>query len=289
MSSRLSFVDEVLGAVGRLLVLAAASAGALFIAGIALKPLLPGGLPTGRDGTIFFAILLASAIAVGHLIAAATIERGRWDPTGLGPGAWRPLALLMGPLLGVVAVLAPAVVLLLAGSVGFVPAPGAGWAAFAGNALFAIATLALVEELVYRGYAIGVIAERWGNAAAVLLTTLVAVMTQLFDPTFTGLSVLGVMALTACLGAIRLRTGSVAASWLAHVGFAATQTALLHAPLRGSELPGPPGYALVAGPPAWLTGGAQGLSDGVAVAASLALVTFLVFRPRRANTRPARV
>lgn len=147
--------------VGRLLVLAVTSAGAMFIAGIALKPLLPGGLPTGRDGMLIFA----------------------WD------------------------------------------------------ALLVVAMFTLVEELAFRGYAIGVIAERWGNAAAVLLTTLAAVM--------------------------------------AH--------------LRGSELPGSPGYALVAGEPVWLTGGALGLSDGIAVAASLALVTFLVFRPRRADVRPARV
>lgn len=275
--------------VGRLLVLAVASAGTMFIAGFALKPLFPYGLPMGRDGMLVFAVVLACALGVGHLIAGAAVERGRWEPTGLGAAAWRPLGLLTGPLLGVVAVLAPAVVLLLIGSIEFVPMAGVGWSAFAGDALLVVAMIALVEELAFRGYVIGVIAERWGDVAAVLLTTLAAAPLHLLDPTTTALSFVGMVALSACLGAIRLRTGSVAVSWLAHVGFAATQTALLHAPLRDTDLPGPPGYALVPGEPAWLTGGTQGLSDGVAVAASLALVTFLVFRPRRANARPARV
>lgn len=289
MSSRPRFVDEVLGVIGRLLVFAVASMGTLFIAGVALKPLFPDGLPMGRDGMLIFAVVLACALCVGHLIAGAALERGRWAPTGLAADAWRPLSLLIGPLLGVVAVLAPAVVLLLTGSIGFVPMAGVGWSDFAWDALLVVAMIALVEELAFRGYAIGLIAERWGNAAAILLTTLAAAPLHLVDPTTTALSFLGMVALSACLGAIRLRTGSVAVSWLAHVGIAATQTALLHAPLRDTDLPGPPGYAMVAGEPTWLTGGAAGLSDGVAVAASLALVTFLVFRPRRANARPARV
>lgn len=289
MSSRRSFFDEVLGAIGRLLVLAVGSLGALFISGVLLKPLLPYGLPMGRDGQLMFTIMVACALGVGHLIAGVAVERGRWGPTGLGAGAWHPLALLTGPLLGVLAVSGPAVILVLVGSVEIVPAPGTGWSAFAIDSTLFVALLALVAELAYRGYAIGVIAERWGNVAAVLLTASAAALVHLRDPTFTALSIVGVVALSACLGAIRLRTGSVAASWLAHVGFAATQTALLHAPLRTADLPGPPGYALVAGEPAWLTGGAQGLSDGIAVAVSLALITFLVFRPRRANARPARV
>ena len=76
---------------------------------------------------------------------------------------------------------------------------------------------------------------------------------------------------------------------LAALAGASLLGAILHSPLRAAELPPPPGYALRAGEPVWLTGGTHGLSEGAAVAASLAVVTFLVLRPRPAHTRPARV
>ena len=100
---------------------------------------------------------------------------------------------------------------------------------------------------------------------------------------------LAALAGASLLGAIRLRTSSVVASWLAHVAFSWTQVAVLHSPRRAAERPAPPGYALRAGEPFWLTGGTHGLSEGAAAAASLAVVTFLVLRPRPAHTRPARV
>ena len=281
--------DEVLRVIARLAVLAGASLLALFIFGVALKPLLPDGLPSGRDGRMIFLIMGSAALAVGHVLVGILLERGRWEPTGLGPGAWKPLALLTAPALGAVAIGAPAVVLLLTGTVDVVAEPGSHWSTFAGDAFLVVALLALVQELAFRGYAIGLIAERWGDVVALVLTSVVVGLIQLRASPLTLPSIAGGVALAACLGAIRLRTSSVAASWLAHVAFSWTQLAVLHSPLRAAELPTPPGYLLSVGGPAWLTGGTHGLAEGVAVAASLAVVTFLVFRPRPTNTRQARV
>jgi len=281
--------DEALRVVGRLAFLAGASLLTLFVLGVALKPFLPDGLPGGREGRMILLIMIASALAVGHLLAGIMLERGRWEPTGLGPGAWRPLALLTAPAMGVAAIGAPAALLLLLGRAEVVAEPGAHWAAFAGDALVVVALLTLTHELAFRGYAIGLIAERFGGPAALLLTSLVAGLVPLAAAApLTMESVAAAVALAACLGAIRLRTESVVASWLAHLAFSWTQLAVLHSPLPAAELPSPPGYAIVAGEPAWLSGGTHGLSAGAAVAASLAVITFLVFRPRPANTRRTR-
>ncbi len=281
--------DEVLKVIGRLAALAGASLLVIFILGIALRPLLPNGLPIGRDGRMIYLIMVSLSLAIGHLLAGIFLERGQWEPTGLGPGAWKPLALLTALALGAAAISAPAVVLLFTGHVDVVAEPGAHWSTFAADAILVVALLALVQELAFRGYAIGLIAERWGDVAALVVTSGVAGLIQLRASPLSIQSIVGVVALAACLGAIRLRTSSVAASWLAHVAFSWTQLAVLHSPLRAAELPTPPGYLLNAGGPAWLTGGTHGLAEGVAVAASLAVVTFLVFRPRPTNTRQARV
>lgn len=281
-------VDEALLVIGRLVVAAGGSLLALLLLGVALKPLLPDGLPAGRDGRMIFTILLTSSLTVGHLVAGAMLERGRWEPTGLGSGAWRPLSLLAGPALGVLAIAAPAVLLLATGVLQLVPAPGVEWSSFAGESLLAVALLALVQELGFRGYAIGLVAERWGDAAAIAVTSLAAVLLALRAPSPSVPTLLGVATLATCLGAIRLHTGSLMASWLAHVAFAWTQVGVLHAPRPGVVLPAAPLYALEGGAPHWLSGGTNGPGAGVAVAASLAVVTFLVLRARPANAGQAR-
>ena len=281
-------VDEVLRVIGRLAVIAGASLLTLLLFGIALKPLLPDGLPMGREGRMIFLILLATALAVGQLVAGTLLERGRWEPTGLGSLAWKPIALVGGVALGVLAMAAPTVLLIVTGVSRVVSVPGAHWSSFASETLLVVALLALVQELGFRGYAIGLIAERWGDAAAIVLTSLAAVLIALRDPSGSVVSFVGVAMLATCLGAIRLRTGSVVASWLAHLAFSWTQVGIFHAPQAGVVLSPPPMYALEAGAPIWLTGGTSGPGAGAAVAASLAVVTFLVLRARPANVSRAR-
>ncbi|MCE9601060.1 MAG: CPBP family intramembrane metalloprotease [Gemmatimonadetes bacterium] len=281
-------VDEALLVIGRLVVVAGASLLALLLLGVVLKPLLPGGLPPGREGRTIFMILLTSSLAVGHLVAGALLERGQWDPTGLGSRAWRPLSLFAGPALGMLAIAAPTVLLIATGVTQLVPAPGADWSSFASESLLVVALMALVQELGLRGYAIGLIAERWGDTAAIAVTSLAAVLLTLREPSASVPTFVGVAALAICLGAIRLHTGSLVASWLAHVAFAWTQVGILHAPRAGVVLPSPPQYLLEGGAPHWLSGGANGPGAGAAVAAGLAVVTFLVLRARPANAGQAR-
>lgn len=282
-------VDEAMRLVGRLLMFVVVSGVALFIFGMALKPLLPNGLPLGRDGKLIFMILVALAFGIGNVVAALGFERGNWELTGLGDLAWRPLALLGGPLLGSLAVAVPAAALLLFGVVEVVVVPAGSWSGYAGDVLLVVVIVTLAEELAFRGYVFGLLADRWGHLAAVLLTALAAGVLQMRAPESTPATFAAALSLGIFLGAIRSRTESVAASWLAHFAVFWMHGAVLHGSLRGADLRGPPGYSWVAGDPGWLTGGDAGSAEGAAAVAGLVVVTFLVFRPRRANARPARV
>ena len=51
--------DEVLKVIGRLAALAGASLLTMLIVGIALKPLLPNGLPVGREGRMIYLIMIS--------------------------------------------------------------------------------------------------------------------------------------------------------------------------------------------------------------------------------------
>lgn len=84
------------------------------------------------------------------------------------------------------------------------------------------------------------------------------------------------------LAGVRLTTGSLAAAWLAHLGTNWAQGALLHAPISGLTFLPTPGYRLVPSGPDWLTGGAWGLEAGAATAATLLVITFLLFYARPA-------
>ncbi len=282
-------VDEAFRLMGRLAMFVLVSGVALFIFGIALKPLLPSGLPLGRDGRLIFMILVALAFGIGNVVAALGLERGNWELTGLGELAWRPLTLLGGPLLGAVAVAVPAVALLLLGAADVLIVPAGSWSSYAGDVLLVVVIITMAEELAFRGYVFGLLSDRLGGLAAVALTATTAGVLQMRLPDATPATFAGAVALGVFLGAIRSRTESVVASWLAHFVVFWMHGAVLHGPLRGADLRGAPGYAWTAGQPVWLTGGAAGTAEGAAAVAGLVVVTFLVFRPRRVNARPARV
>ena len=76
---------------------------------------------------------------------------------------------------------------------------------------------------------------------------------------------------------VRLATGSLYATIVAHFAWNFAQAVVLAAPVSGLALP-TPGYRLVDHGPSWLTGGSWGPEGGLAAAAAMIVTTFLLLR-----------
>lgn len=282
-----SAVDDFLRVLGRLFVLALITLVAFILSGVVLKPVFPDGLPPGPERMIVVSLMFSSALLVAHVAVVLMFERAQWETTGLGAGSWKPLGLIVGLVVGAVGILAPAGVLTVTGHLSFVPsAPGPTGQALL-DAFVILAAPALAEELLARGYALGVIARRYGEGPAIAITSVGFGLMHLANPGASAWSVGAVVIAGVFLAAVRLVTGSLAAAWLAHLAFNWMQGAVLHAPISGLTFLPMPNYRAEASGPAWLTGGDWGLEAGAATAATLLVVTFLLFwaRPAKPRTR----
>lgn len=271
----LNWLDDVLRFIGRLFVLVFAALFAAFVAGIVLKPVFPMGLPLGPERLLVLGFITAFAALVGHVTVVLIFERGDWTVVGLGRDAWRPVPLALATLAGLAVVSVPAAALVATGHVTVVDGPPGGWGIAAFDALLWLAAPALFEELLARGYVFGELERRANATVAIALTSLGFGLLHWWNPGATPWTIGAVVLAGVFLGTVRHVTGSLVAAFLAHLAVNWAQGAVLHAPISGLEFLPTPGYRLVPGEPAWLTGGAWGLEAGAATAAALLVVTFL--------------
>ena len=269
-------VDVALGVVGRLAAFGVATMAVVFLSGIALKPVFPDGVPAGLEGRVLLALILSFALVVAHVIVVAVLERAEWTLSGFHGEAWRPTGLAIGLATGAVGVLVPGALLFWTGQLTATStAPGAWWP-FAIGSLGVLAALAAVEELIFRGYLFGLLLDRWGRGAALVITSLSFAALHAFNPGATPVAVLAVAAAGFFLGTLRLATGSVVAVWLAHLAINWVQVAVFRLPVSGLELAAPPGFRMESVGAEWLTGGSWGLEGGLATAVSLLLISFVL-------------
>ncbi len=256
----------------------------VFVSGIALKPVFPAGVPPGLEGRILVALIITFALTVAHVIVVALLERTDWTLSGFHARAWHPGALALGIAAGAGGVALPGALLYWSGQLSVVSSTPGEWLPFALGTLGVFAALAAVEELAFRGYLFGLLADRWGGGIAVGVTSVAFALLHAFNPGATALSLLCVGAAGLFLGAVRLATGSVVAAWLAHVAINWVQAVVFRLPVSGLELRAAPGFRLEGTGPDWLTGGRWGLEGGLATAGVLLVISFLLFRVRPAVT-----
>ncbi len=142
------------------------------------------------------------------------------------------------------------------------------WAGTALRLLLLLAPAALWEELIFRGYLWTVTEEASGTTAALVVTSTLFGIVHLQNPGAGVRTTLLVMLAGVCLGAVRSRTGSLPAAWLAHLAWNWTMAAGLHMPVSGLPVT-TPGYRAVVSGPAWLTGGTWGPEGGAVAALTL--------------------
>lgn len=285
MAHSTGLVDALLRVAGRLLVLIVIAFATIFLLGIALKPVLPAGLPAGRDGRVLFLFLITIALGVAHLVASVVTERGRWEPAGLGPRALRPAVLLSAPGLGLLAVGLPLIALLLAGWARLEPAPSAG-SLPVGDVITLVAAATLLESLAFRGYLQGLLETELSPAAAVLLPAIGATAFQYWGRGVPLLPWLAALCSSILLGVWRWRSQSVVAVWLAQLAVVLTLTLLLRAPVPQVDQVAATGVDLVRSGPALLTGGRWGLMAGFTAALASLLLGVAVGWPRAAARPP---
>ncbi len=247
-------IDEALRLAGRLVAFAAATAVMFFVLGIAFKPVFPEGLPLGAEGRLIYLLLLVMALLVAQILMVALADRGDWRHTGFGKDAWSPRALALAFGLGL---LVQGLMPLVVRSTGLAEPGALAWTAPTATLITVVVLTTLVDTLMLRGYVMGLLESRWGEVAAIALTALVAALIAVRGSDPTAEAAARAFLLAGFLGALRLRTRSVMAAWLAQFG-----------------------GALVA----------EGAGDGpfVATAALLAVVTFLVLKLLPRTARPGR-
>jgi membrane protease YdiL (CAAX protease family) len=271
-------VNEFIGLVARLVSFVVASFGLLLLVGVVLKPALPGGLPFGDAGRVIFTFMVALSLLAGHGVVIIGMEKTRWDLAGLGEGAWSPRRLLGALSVGAGVAAIPALVLLLSGPLQLVAGSDASWGSLAFLTLLSAAVFAAAEELAFRGYVLGLLAHRWGQVAAVSVTSVFYALYYLVGVQATPAALVSVVLFGALLGTLRLRTMSLPAVWLAHLGFNWTQVAVLHAPAVWLHPVDAPRYRAATNGADWLSGGTVGVETGLATGLTPLVVLALVVR-----------
>ena len=182
-----------------------------------------------------------------------------------------------------VAIVVPVVALSLAGGLRYGPDAGTaieyvGTGAWTALVLFFPAA---AEEILCRGYPLAVIADRWGNAVALLLTTVAFSVLHGANPEVTGLALLNIALAGLLLGVVRIVTGSLWAATGVHLGWNLATGFLADLPVSGMSLVDAPLIEVTQTGRDFITGGAFGAEGGLASTVAIALAIVYVARSAR--------
>lgn len=229
-------------------------------------------------GQFVFAWATLLALIVAHVASIRWVERRPWGDFGLGAPDARPRPLVLGALLGGLAIGVPGALLYAMGWLDAMPGSDGSWwdTAVVLGLLFAPAALA--EELLFRGYPFAVLKGVAGSAIAVVGTSVLFALvhlpnaTVMADTSALGQGILAVFLAGIFLGSVVLVTGSVYAAWAAHFAWNYVLGAIMRSPVSGISVPVTK-YQLIDAGPDWATGGGWGPEGGAG--ATLGMVVAL--------------
>lgn len=229
-------------------------------------------------------LLQGGATCLAGLAATLVLLRvdGRRSLVEVGlhrPGALRYLA--RGSAIGV-AIVVPVVALAMAGGLRYGQDGGTvveylstgAWTAFV---LFFPAA---GEEVLLRGYPLTVLADRWGNGAALALTTVAFSALHGANPNVGSLALVNIGLAGLLLGLVRIVTGSLWAAIGVHLGWNFATGFLADLPVSGMSLVDAPLIEVTQPGRNFVTGGAFGVEGGLASTVAIALAIVYVARSR---------
>jgi hypothetical protein len=260
----------------------------LFLYGVVLVGtfFLAGGLlATGLGGGSSIPGLGAALLLAGLVAGSALLRVDDLDPRALGlhagPGVMQESGVGLG--LGVGVALAAVVAMAAAGAVTWTVesvSPGA-WLGSAMMALGFFALPAAAEEVVFRGYPLQALAEAWGPAAAVGVTSVGFGLLHLGNPGAGTVEAANVTVAGLVLGALVVRTGSLWLASGAHLGWNWAHGFLADLPVSGLDLVDAPGVVARVREDAWMGGGGFGPEGSLATTAvGLAAAAWTWWTPR---------
>jgi membrane protease YdiL (CAAX protease family) len=176
----------------------------------------------------------------------------------------------MGMLLGGCAAGGAILLSVATAGAGFLPDQGTfpGYLSRVGATMLLLAPAALLEEVMFRGVAMVVLARSFGRVQAIVALAALFALAHIRNPNTTTLGLVNIGLAGLFLGTAFFTPGGLWTAWGAHLGWNAALAAA-DAPVSGLPFP-IPWINYQPGGPAWLTGGSFGPEGGL-----LATVTIL--------------
>lgn len=172
-----------------------------------------------------------------------------------------------------IAIVVPAVAVAMAGGLRYGADGGTVLEYLATGAWAALVLffLAAAEEFLFRGYPLLVVAERWGTAVAVALTTVAFSALHGWNPNMDALTLLNIALAGCLLGIVRIVTGSLWHAIGVHLGWNFATGFLADLPVSGMSLVDAPLIeATRPGSDLWM-GGDAGLEGGLGSTLAIAM------------------
>jgi membrane protease YdiL (CAAX protease family) len=142
-------------------------------------------------------------------------------------------------------------------------------------AVFVLATGAMAEELIFRGYPFQRLVDAIGGVSAVLVFSALFGIVHLLNPHASVWGFLDTMLVGVLLSLAYLRTRSLWMPWGVHFGWNTTLGLLFGLPVSGLNEFSVLGLSQAAGP-VWLTGGSYGLEASATAAGVIIIGIFLL-------------
>ncbi len=241
-------------------------------------------------GTIGVSIVVPSDLPYGAVPVLVGCLAGGWvllRMDGRGPGA---LGFYLAPEIGKEVFLGLGLGVLVAGFVagGMVALGALRWSPEAGSAmeyvqeggasLWLFSLPAAGEEAAMRGYLLQSLAEAWGGAWALWITSTLFGILHLSNPNTSWIGLANILVAGLFLGVVYLKTGSLWWASGAHLGWNWAHGFLFDLPVSGLEMVDTPLLRPVTAGPDWLSGGAFGPEGSVLATLVLSVATVVLWR-----------
>ena len=147
----------------------------------------------------------------------------------------------------------------------------------AGASLWFFTFPAAGEEALMRGYLLQALAESWGAAWGLWITSFLFGILHLGNPNWSWIGLANILMAGLFLGVVFLKTASLWWATGAHLGWNWAHGFILDLPVSGLELVDTPLYEPVTRGPEWLSGGSFGPEGSVLSTLVLCVVTLILW------------
>ena len=187
---------------------------------------------------------------------------------------------VFGLALGVAVALMAVLGMFVLGGVGWEGQEGSvsGWILAGFGSLWFFLIPAAAEEVLMRGYLFQALADSFGNAAGLWVTSILFSLMHLGNPNWSYLGLANIVVAGLVLGVVYLKTRSLWYATAAHLGWNWAHGFLVDLPVSGLDLVDAPLLEGASRGPEWIGGGAFGPEGSAVATLVVAIATFVLWR-----------